>query len=387
MSTLHHKSPIPRPKVLMLRIEPAGYMLALARALHREWRGEVKVVFAGAGFTQLWEGAEGQDVLPTGRLSAMRAFRRRIEEMNPDIVHVAGWSAPPALAGILTGHARKIPVVVDMDTWRGTPSLWRGAVKRALYPSLLKKVTHFAPGGARQAAYLRGYGVPAEKITPVGMTVDVTAMQSALTADPDAGAAFRRELGLGPEAVIALFVGRLVALKGVEDLLTAWPRVASAVPNARLVIAGDGPLRGKVADAAQRDARILPVGRLDSRAVLRAYAAADFVVQPSHFDNWGLVVNEAMATGTPALITDIFGCVGELAQPGQTAAVIAPHAPDKLADAMIALATCPPTRQRLAAHASAVISDWTIEKQAARIIGIWDSVLTAPHHHGGAAPC
>ena len=207
------------PRILLFRIEPAGYMLALARALREIWPGEVDVVFMSRGLSQKWDlpGAEfTHDVLPAGRVVAMRAMRARIENTSPALLHVAGWSAPPSLTAIVCGHARGVPVVVDSDTWRGKPSVWRGWVKRRLYPQLFKCVTHFAPGGARQVEYLRSFGVPGDKITPIHMTVDVTAIRRFLTGKPDAGTRFREKIGVVRDATVALYVGRLVLQLCIE---------------------------------------------------------------------------------------------------------------------------------------------------------------------------
>ena len=167
----------------------------------------------------------------------------------------------------------------------------------------------------------------------------------------------------------------LVSLKGLDDLLAAWPEVAARVPGARLVIAGDGELRDRIVAAAAADPSILAIGRLSGDDVWCAYAAADFFVAPSHSEAWGLVINEAMAAGTPIIATDIFGCVNDLARDGETALVIPPHEPNRLAAAMARLAQEPETRRRLAVAASALISDWTIEHEAERVTDIWRRAL------------
>ncbi|HXY59425.1 MAG TPA: hypothetical protein VEH76_12695, partial [Methylocystis sp.] len=66
------------PRVLLLRVEPASYMVALARALDDAWPGELDVVFMTRALTQNWEEASGSsayDVLPEGGLAAARALR------------------------------------------------------------------------------------------------------------------------------------------------------------------------------------------------------------------------------------------------------------------------------------------------------------------------
>lgn len=366
------------PRVLLLRVEPASYMVALARALDDAWPGELDVVFMARALTQNWEEASGSsayDVLPEGGLAAARALRRRILETRPDLVHVAGWSKPASIAAILTARARNTPVVVDSDSWRGSASSLCAGVKRIVYPRLFGQVTHFAPGGERQAAYLRSYGAPDDKITPVNMSVDVVGIRSSLAREPKAGAMLRQRLGLALEAPVALFVGRLLALKGLDDLFAAWPRVVAAEPKARLLIAGDGERRAQVEAMAAADPTIRPLGRLSGEDVWRAYAAADLVVAPSRFEPWGLVVNEAMAAGAPLVVTDVFGCVGDLARNEETALVVASERPQELARAMSRLIGDPALRLRLAGRARRLISGWTIEAQAKNIASIWRRAL------------
>jgi glycosyltransferase involved in cell wall biosynthesis len=369
-----------QPKVLMLRIEPTGYMLALVKALRAIWPGELDVVFMSPALTQKWdlESIDFQyEILPDGRWQSARAMLHRIKQTQPSLLHVAGWSAPPSLVGILHGHGCGLPVVVDLDTWRGAPSFWRSAIKKLVYPSLFSRIGHFAPGGSRQADYLRGYGVPDEKITPVQMTVDVIGIQRYLASEPSSGSFFRKRLGIALDAPVALFMGRLVSLKGIADLLHAWPSVTSRVPGIQLVIAGDGEERGQVVAAAAKDPNIHAVGRLTGNDVWSAYAAADLCVAPSLIEPWGLVVNEAMAAGTPVIVTDIFGCVGDLARDGETALVVPAGAPDKLAEAISAIALDETLRLRIARTAASLISAWTIQKQAQKIASIWMQMLDA----------
>ena len=370
------------PRVLMLRYEPASYTLARGRVLEEIWPGKLDTVFMFRDKTQNWsvDIPDAYTFLPANPLAAVVAISRHIRQTQPALLHVAGWSAAPSLAAILISHARGLPVVVDLDTWRGTPSHWRGAVKQLVYPKLFRKVTHFAPGGAKQAAYLRGFGVPDEKISPIHMTVDVASIRRYLASNPNAGQRFREHFGIATDVPMALFIGRLVPLKGISDLLDAWPRVTSRVDGMQLVIAGDGAERDRVAGAAARDPTIHPVGRLSGNDVWSAYAAADFVVAPSHYENWGLVANEAMAAGAPIIVTDIFGCVDDLVQDGKTALLVPARSPARLAEAMSLLALDRALRHRLARAAGELVSEWTIENEAEKIIKIWMRALGIHGH-------
>ncbi len=364
--------------MLLFRIEPTGYMLALTGALRKIWPGKIDVVFMNRSLTQDWTTDAinfDYDVLPNNHWNAACSIRHLIKRKQPQLLHIAGWGTAPSLSAILTGQASGLPVIVDLDTWRGSPSRWRTSVKQLVYPRLFNKIAHFAPGGSRQAAYLRRFGVPDQKMTPINMTVDVTGIRDFLASEPESGRLFRQRLGVEADVPMVLFVGRLLTIKGIEDLLDAWQSASSLVPGMRLVIAGDGPERDRVNAAAAKDPSICAVGRLSGEEVWRAYSAADLVVAPSRVEPWGLVVNEAMATGTPVIVTDIFGCVGDLAKDGETAIVIPASSPALLAEAISRLAVDRGLRQKISSAASELVSGWTIENEAQVIKEIWMRAL------------
>lgn len=367
------------PRVLLIRIEPTGYMLALLRALRDIWPGEIETHFIAARASQPWDfdaDQIGAHLLPSGKRAAMAAMRKMITRDPPALVHAAGWGMPACRAAILSANASKIPVVVDHDTWKDAATGIKALVKRAVLPTMLRRVTHFAPGGQRQAAFLRRYGVPDSRITPINMTVDVTAIQRHLAENPDARAAFRQRFDLPENAPIVLFLARLVPGKGISDLLTAWSDLSTALPDVHLVIVGDGPLMPEV--RAQDPDRMHLLGRLSGPDVWDAYAAADVFVSPSHGEGWGLTINEAMAAGLPIVMTDAFGCIGDLAIADQTVCIARTGEPDHLHACLEKVLTDENYRTRLRTNASRVISSWTIEEEARRITGIWKMLLTSP---------
>ncbi|MGM1060849.1 glycosyltransferase family 4 protein, partial [Saccharothrix sp. Mg75] len=120
---------------------------------------------------------------------------------------------------------------------------------------------------------------------------------------PDDRAAARRRLGL-VDAPTAVCVGRLAPLKGQDLLLAAWPAVRAAVPRARLVLVGDGPM-GERWRSACGDPSVRWWGHDDE--VADFYAAADVVVVPSRAEGMALVPLEAMACARPVVAFDVGG--------------------------------------------------------------------------------
>jgi glycosyltransferase involved in cell wall biosynthesis len=119
---------------------------------------------------------------------------------------------------------------------------------------------------------------------------------------PAARRALRRELGIADHAPVFAFVARLVDGKGHVDTLRAFAHVTRAVPSARLLVAGDGPLGGtleKLVHELSLDEHVKLLGhRRDVPALL---AASDAFVHPSREEPFGLSILEAMAAGLPAI--------------------------------------------------------------------------------------
>jgi len=112
-----------------------------------------------------------------------------------------------------------------------------------------------------------------------------------------------------PEPAVAtdtyrvLYLGSLSRRKGVDVLLN----VAHKYSNVEFVFAGDGPLRGEVATAANEHKRIHELGYIDEQQKAIELEAADLLILPSRHDPWGLVVNEAYIFDTPAITTTAAG--------------------------------------------------------------------------------
>lgn len=175
-------------------------------------------------------------------------------------------------------------------------------------------------------------------------------------------AAFRADHGLG-EGPLVLYVGRLVAEKGIEVLARAWPLIQG---QATLVIVGDGPLAPSLATLP----RTHLTGALAREQLAVAYAAARMALLPSiptprFREPWGLVCNEAMHQGVPMVATTAVGAVaGGLVVDGDTGLVVAPGDPQALAAAIDRLLEDDALRARLGTAARAAVAPYTYEAMA-----------------------
>jgi glycosyltransferase involved in cell wall biosynthesis len=141
-----------------------------------------------------------------------------------------------------------------------------------------------------------------------------------------------------------LFVGSFIHRKGVDVLARAFSGLVELLPAARLLIAGDGDtsklLDGGLSAAAA--SRVLRYGFVHWKGLPQLYRQADFLVMPSRYDGWGLVIPEAMASGLPVIGSTDAGATLDLVREGVTGWRVGSDDPSALGDAMRRAASIPP---------------------------------------------
>lgn len=198
--------------------------------------------------------------------------------------------------------------------------LLKQAVKRLVYPHFIRRIDLCLPYGQRSAEYFRHYGARRIAIAPHFVDNDFFADAAAQLAPQRAD--LRRRWNIPAEACCFLFCGKFIAKKRPLDLLRALDiltRENLSPPNVHLLMVGTGELLDECRSFAE--ARRLPVtfaGFLNQGEIAAAYVAADCLVLPSESETWGLVVNEAMACGRPAIVSAACGCVPEMVADGVT---------------------------------------------------------------------
>lgn len=366
--------------VLMIYLEPAPYIVAFVDCVRGAWRGAVDVAYVELSRSQPWDyrtRSDAEIVLPGGTAAAIRALGRRIAGGRYRLIHLAGWGHPVLTAAMLLARLYRIPVTIESDTQRRPEkTTWKSVAKRMLYPWLFAIPKVFLPGGTRQAAYLKDYGVDETRIRVAQMTVDVARIRSHADGRKSAlRAAFRDRFQIPARAVVVLYLGRLEPHKGIEDLLQAHALIAPSRPDLCLLIVGDGSMRAHVEAAAAASVSIVYAGRLSGNDVWDAYCAADVFILPSRDEPWGLVVNEAMAAGLPVIVSDRVGCADDIVRESVTGLVAPAEAPELLANAMARLVDAAPLREAMGQSASDLIAGWTLDNQAVRTVAAWRQVL------------
>ena len=149
--------------------------------------------------------------------------------------------------------------------------------------------------------------------------------------------AFRKTLGIGPDTPLVLFLGRLNFKKGLDLLVPAFAKIKQSIPNATLAIIGPdndgyGVKVREMVSARNLQGAVNFVDMLTGEAVRQAYVDADVFVLPSYTENFGMTVIEALACGTPTVISDQVNIHREVNASG--GGVVVPCDIDQIADAV-----------------------------------------------------
>ena len=334
-----------RARIGILATHPIQYYVPWYR--HLAERAEVEVFFAQHQ-TREAQGAAGFGVAFDWDVPLLEGYRHRFlanRAERPDVDRFLGCDTPeiadivrPARfdAFVVHGWATKSYWQAIWACWRsGTPVLVRGdsqldtprhpgwrVAKYPLYRLLVPRFDGYLVVGARARAYLRHYGADARRMFFAPHAVDNDFFGQRADGLRAERAPLRERWGIPAGATVALFCGKFIPAKRACDFARAVGAASRACPGLWGLMVGDGSLRPGVEAMARREGwPIRFAGFLNQTEIPAAYAAGDVLVLPSDSETWGLVVNEAMASGLPALVSERVGCAPDLVVEGETGGV------------------------------------------------------------------
>lgn len=344
----------------------------LARGMKRRGHDVHACALSGRGPVGDWLARDGVAVLhldARGKYDATCVFRLAsiLRRLRVDVFHSFLFHAN--LIGRIAARLARVPVSIGSI---------RVAEKRRRSHLVLDRLTIGLVDvevavSESVAAFTRDVArIPENKLTVIGNAVDVERFQGIPRG------VLRRSLGLGDEAFLIGFIGRLERQKGLDILLEAFTLVRSEIPHARLIVVGAGREETQLRSLAQRLGLGAGATFLGWRSdIPQILADLDLLAAPSRWEGMSNVILEALAAGVPVVATDSHG-MREILGVGLCAELLdAAPDPKTLARAILQLAASPERRGELAVQGvERVASAFSVGAMVRRCERLYAEVLT-----------
>jgi glycosyltransferase involved in cell wall biosynthesis len=309
------------------------------------------------------------------RREVFTATRTLLDKLEPEVIAVTAYSKPEAQSALVWARDRRRTAIVMTQSRREDVS--RLPIREAVKRSIVSQFDAALAGGSAQARYIEELGVPPRQIfTPYAVVHNAFFAKAAASARRDPSS-HRHLPGLQSPGSFFLTSTRFIKRKNLARLLEGYERYVRLNDDRkawRLIILGDGPERESLMSIANkgiaRDAITFAGYRQADEAAVY-YGLASAFVHPPTTDQWGLVVNEAMAAGLPVLVSTGAGAAEDLVENGINGLTFDPLAPAAIADAMRRISGPDVNLKAMGRRSSEIIASWAPERFAA---GLWEAV-------------
>lgn len=304
---------------------------------------------------------------------------REIQKERPDAVIIMGWTNLTWWLALAASVSLKIPLFymndanLDADLLQPKYKAWIKAffLKRLLFTL----ASAFLSSGTSNSRYYLHYGVPAEKIVPFAYSMVHDSILKISEKMLSEKCTLREELGVPEDKFVILFCGRFIKEKGPFELLEAYHQVDS--PDKALVFVGDGDARESMEEyVADHNLESVYFAGFQSRSkVLNFYRIADVLVLPSWRETWGMVVNEALCFGLPAIVSDQVGAGPDLVHHGQNGYVFRTGDTAQLTEQLTKIMLLPEeVRSQMGARSLQLIREWAKRDLAGSLLNQLDDI-------------
>jgi glycosyltransferase involved in cell wall biosynthesis len=336
------------PKLLIVTEIIAPYRIPVFNALALRAEVDLHVVFLSENDPTLrqWRVYRDEikfqyDVLPSwrrrfGRYNVLlnRGVLSALNKIKPNVVLCGGYNYLASWEAAWWAKLHRVPLLLWSES-TASDNRRRHRLVEFMKTRFLNLCRAFVVPGKSSLHYLQELGIGEERIFIAPNAVDVELFAGLTEAARHHDLEVRARHSL-PSRYF-LYVGRLVRSKGVFELLEAYAQLSDAIrAEVGLVFVGDGADRSELMEQASQiaSATIRFSGFVHREGLPEFYGLADALIFPTHSDTWGLVVNEAMSSGLPVIVSNVAGCAADLVQDGWNGFVVQPCDPSQLGDAM-----------------------------------------------------
>ena len=251
-----------------------------------------------------------------------RGLSHQLRRFAPDVIICGGYNYPASWQALFWAKRRRVPFVLWCESNRDD-------LRDEFFPmemakrAFISRCSGFVVPGQASREFVREFVVNTSSIHIAPNAVDVDLFESSAKVARFDAQALRCQLKL-PERYL-LFVGRLVAEKGIFDVVNAFASLKAEIRRGlSVVFVGRGGDEVALKELALKvlPGRVQFAGFVQREELPAYYALAEALVLPTHSDPWGLVVNEAMACGLPVIVSDVAGCARDLVRNGWNGYVV-----------------------------------------------------------------
>jgi glycosyltransferase involved in cell wall biosynthesis len=286
---------------------------------------------------------------------------RTLDELQPDVMAIAGYSRLAMLAALLWCRQHRKPAILLSETTE--QDFTRAPSREGMKRVIVHQFSAALVGGKPHTRYLQKLGMAAEAIFP---GYDVVGNERF---HPEQ----IRSLPSPHPRPYILSINRFLPKKNLPFLITAYAQYHREVRSITwdLVICGDGLLRDNLEQQIRQldlQEHIHLPGFLQQDELLPYFAHARCLIHASLQEQWGLVVNEAMAAGLPVLVSNRCGCFEDLVQDGITGFGFDPTDASQLTELMGKLSTGAIDAQQMGENALAHIQNYSPDRFAENLV-------------------
>lgn len=289
--------------------------------------------------------------------------KKVVKDRRFDAFIVNGWGTKSCIQLLLACRQYNVPCIVRGESNAIRPRVWW---KTMIHKWLLAKYSAFLNIGKANREFYIQNGISAEKIFFAPYCVDNGRFESAYGELCRNRGPIRTRWGISSNDFTFLFCAKFIEKKRPLDLLNALSiainKLGTLPKHIHLLMVGDGEQRGNCEKfAIQKKLPVTFTGFLNQTEIVQAYVASDCLVLPSDYgETWGLVVNEAMVCGLPAIVSDRVGCRKDLVYPGETGDVFPFGNCEALADCLVSFASGPLKVRSMGESAKQTVANYSV---------------------------
>lgn len=331
-----------------------------------------------------------------------------LDEYKPEVVVVPGWGYRGALMALGWGLIHRIPVICMSESTQWDEA--RNPLKEWIKRRIIGLFSSALVGGTPHRDYMEELGMPSDRIFLGYDAIDNDYFETKTDEVQNSGFKYQAS-GFAPSKPYFLASARFIEKKNLFRLLRAYARYREEVKSKKLkvegetgaregskpstldpppstvpqpwplVLLGDGGLREELeklrSELGLEDCVQMP-GFKQYEELPEYYASAGVFIHASTTEQWGLVVNEAMASGLPVLVSNRCGCAADLVKDGENGWSFDPANEEQMADLLMRVSSDEDGRLKMGERSREIIAEWGPDRFASGVKAAVEAALSAP---------